>query len=139
MQLSKIKLKASKQNASILKTIIIVTFTRRLTVLQTVKLWNTLIILGTTYIQMKVYILGQEDNSSIIWLVFKIIPFDELVITPIVMSCKSLAFCKIYVANRISFSKPSKFKIVYDLRLDEIHSGTEIEHSQLMDKLELRC
>jgi len=84
-------------------------------------------------------ILGQEDNSSIIWLLSKSISFEDLVVTSIVISCKSIAFCKIYFANRRLFADPSKFKIVHDLRWDETHSRTEFGHFHSLDDLDHHC
>ena len=81
-------------------------------------------------------ILGQVDNFSIIWCLC-INPFGELAVTSILIASKSLAFCKIYVANRRSFLEPSKFIIVHDLRWE--HSRTEIGHFDSFNKLELHC
>jgi len=51
------------------------------------------------------------------------------------MSRKSVAFCKIYVANRRSFAEPLKFKIVHILRRDETHVITEIGYFHSLDEL----
>jgi hypothetical protein len=107
-----------------------------LNILKIVKLSNSIV---AYYLNENLHpgdILGQVDNSSLIWRFG--ISLEELA-ELIFITSKTLAFCKIYVANPRSSLEPSKCTIVHDLRCDETHSGLKIGQTQSLDKLVCHC